>query len=507
VNNDDVTLSTPLSPPAEQPEPLLGLTILWHPDAERVGQQCVGPAAAGTLELHRYAPLFRAAGQPGAALGHRCVARAPLLIHHQPGQRLRLTLPASTMAVSIDGVRVDGAVAELSHQQVARGVVLALGAHILLCLHWMDGLPGHDALPGVLGVGSAAAALRRQIRQVAQTDLPVLLLGETGTGKDVAARAIHDGGARREQPFIAVNMATLAESLAAADLFGAVKGAYTGALQTRAGLFAEAAGGTLFLDEIGDTPASVQPMLLRVLENGEYRSLGAQRDQRSSARLMAATDQDLGARSFNQALLRRMEAYVIRLPALRERREDIGVLLQHFLRHWEAQSGHPVRLPAALVGELCIEDWPGNIRQLGHVVRRAAMALAAGETPLLAALLPPAAARSMAPTSAPSSAASAARPKSARAKLSELSGQDIVDAMERNGWRIQSAARSLGISRPSLYKLLEAHPQIRRVEAIPLDEIRQALRQHAADLAKCASALRTPGEALRRHLRLLGLVA
>ncbi len=501
MTDAEKTLTTPLSELAASAAPLLALTLLWHPDPQRVGQQAIGPAGAGTIELHRFLPLFRHAGEEGSPLGERSIARSPVVIRRAADDAILVTAPESSMTLAIDGARVAGST-RLTREQMARGVVLSLGGQVLLCLHWMRALPKRNPLPGLLGVSAAAVALRDEIRQVARTALPVLLLGETGTGKDVAARAIHAASPRREAPFVAVNMAALGESLAAADLFGAVKGAYTGATTGRAGLFAEAGDGTLFLDEIGDTPQAVQPMLLRVLESGEYRPLGARHVAQSQARLVAATDRDLTGRAFNHALLRRIEAFTIRVPALRERREDIGLLVRHFLQQWALQSGQHADLPPAFVAELCCHDWPGNVRQLAHVVRRAALALCAGETPRLAALVAPAG-------GAPAAKEDAAPPVPAapRTALAALSEQAIVDALDDNGWQIKGAALALGISRPSLYKLLATHPQVRRAEAIPVEEIRQALRQHAADLNKCASALRTPGEALRRHARLIGLLA
>lgn len=513
MNDADKTLSSPWSALADQSAPLLCLTLLWHPELDRVGQQYLDATTTGCTELNRFLPLFQHAGEPGIGLAHRCIARSPLRLQRHPDGSVALTAPDSSMAVEVNGQRLSVPVAHLSREQVARGVVLRLGGHVLLCLHWMHGLPKLNALPGVLGVSSAAIVLRDQIRQVARTDLPVLLQGETGSGKDVAARAIHAASDRKQRPFVAVNMAALSESLAAAELFGAARGAYTGAAEARPGLFAEAADGTLFLDEIGDTPPVVQPMLLRVLENGEYRPLGARHNQQSQARVISATDQDLDGRGFNQALLRRMEAYAIRVPALRERREDIGVLLRHLQRQWMQQSGQAVELPAALVNELCCYDWPGNIRQLAHVVRRAMLALAAGDAPRLAQLLPSAMTPPAAPalsSEAPAAAlvdAPAASPKAPRVRLDAVDAQSVVDAMEHNGWHIQRAARALGISRPSLYKLLESNPQIRRAESIPMEEIRRALAQHATDWRKCASELRTPGEALRRYLRQIGLLA
>lgn len=493
MTDADLTLTTPVSAAVGHHERLLGLTILLHPDATRIGQQCIGPAAAGAILLQRFAPVFCAPGQVGAALDHRCVARAPTAIVRHADDTVSLTAPASRMLLEVDGCPLTDTV-QLSAEQVQRGVVVALGGAVLLCLHWMRCLPKLNPLPGMLGVSSSAVQLREQIRQAANAGTHVLLLGETGTGKEVAAQAIHASSARRARPFIAVNIAALSESLAAADLFGAAKGAYTGAQAARPGLFAEADDGTLFLDEIGNAPALVQPMLLRVLENGEYRPLGGQRTLHARARLITATDQSLQAGTFNQALLRRLEGFVICLSPLRERREDIGLLLQHFLPADTA-------LPFDFIHAACRADWPGNIRQLAQVARRAAIAVQAGLLPVLADYLDRLPA--VAPDTAPPPPE---RDRAPRRKLDELSDDQVLVAMDSNGWKISSAASQLGISRPSLYKLLDTHPQVRRAESIPAQELRQALAEYASDLNKCASRLRTPGEALRRHLRASGLI-
>ncbi|NHZ91818.1 AAA domain-containing protein [Massilia sp. CCM 8733] len=514
MNDVDNTLTTQLfSQKNGITSALLGLTILWHPETERIGEQFIGPAEEGAIEVCRYTPLFFRPGQDGIALGHRAIARAPLMVRRLGDDSVELAAPDSRMALEVNGAVLSGT-RRFTREEVKGGVVLGLGGHVLLCLHWMTSFPRPNLFPSLLGVSSGAIATRELIRQVAGTDLAVLLLGETGTGKDVAARAIHQASKRSANPLVAVNMATLSESLAAADLFGAAKGAYTGAQAPRQGLFAEADGGTLFLDELGDTPASVQPMLLRVLETGCYRPLGASADARTTARLIAATDQDLDARGFNQPLLRRMEAFVIRVPTLRERREDIGVLLLHMLKGCALNSAELAAFPPALVSEMCNYDWPGNIRQLANVARRMVMALQAGERPVLSQYVhAPATAR---PVSA-MVAMSAEQPRSAsqkapmegapRRKLAEVSNDDLLGALEEHGWQISGAAQQLGLSRPSLYKLIEAHPAIRPAALIPREELDAALSAHGGDLARCASRLKTPSEALRRHLRVLGLDA
>lgn len=499
----DLTLPSPGTQLAPPNQALLALTVLWHPQIARVGEQAVLHDVGQPLQLNRFLPVFRAPGAlEGLPLGERCIGREPLLLQRR-GEDLLLQIPAGRMQVDIAG---QPAVGErlLSRALLAEGVVLGLGGAVLLCLHWVQALPRAGEQAGLIGVSSAMVRVREQIRQVADTDLAVLLLGETGTGKELAARAIHTASRRRTQPWVSVNMATLSESLAAADLFGASKGAYTGAETARQGYFAEAGAGTLFLDEIGNTPEPVQPMLLRVLETGEYRPLGAARNELSQARLVAATDQRLDAGEFNQPLLRRLEAFVIRLPALRERREDIGLLIVHLLAQWQAQSGVAVNFEADFVRELCCYDWPGNVRQLANVVRRAALARQADDRPSLGELL--GVVVGMLPVTTGLELVGEVVDESTptrRTRLAELSSAQLIDALEQQAWQIKGAAAVLGISRPSLYKLLEAHPDIRSADAIDEAELLTAW-DATGELTTCASRLRTPAEALRRRLRALG---
>jgi two-component system nitrogen regulation response regulator GlnG len=500
MNDADRTLTSPSAAAAFAAEPVLGLTILWHPELDRIGEQSLGPGLDGKIEISRFTPLFSAPGGEAGALGHRAISRSPLQIRVDAGGAVELVPADSRMTLEVNGAPLSVPLA-LARHQLDQGVVLGLGAQVFVCLHWMRCLPKPANVPGVLGVGSAAIALRDAITQMAAAQLPVLLLGETGCGKDVAARAIHHLSARRKQPFVAVNMATLSESLAAADLFGAVKGAYTGAQTSRRGWFEEAGDGTLFLDEIGDTPGAVQAMLLRVMESGEYRPLGAATDAVSRARLIAATDQDLDNRGFNQALRRRMEAFVIRVPALRERREDVGVLARHFLRTYGQRDD--CSLPTALVSRICNHNWPGNIRQLAHAMHRIAIDLHGQRTPTLDEANSE---RHAQPTDAAHRGHGAtvlsSLPRHKR-KPADVTPQDLVAAMEQGRWQIRSAALHLGISRPSVYKLLQVHPHIRLPAHIPATEIRAALQASAGDLTNCASRLMTPAEALRRHLSLL----
>jgi two-component system nitrogen regulation response regulator GlnG len=478
--------------------PLLALTIVWHPDRARVGEQHIGGSggsgsAGDLLDVNRYAPLFMHPGRDGLPLGHGGISRQPLRFA-RAGDTVTMSLPASPMVVEVNGREVVDTVV-FDAAQLGAGQILTLGRAVVLCLHWAHRLPQANAVPGLAGVGSAAIGVREQIRMVAHASLPVLLLGETGTGKEIAARAIHALGPRAAGPLVAVNMAALGAAQAAVELFGAE------GVDARAGVFAQADAATLFLDEIGNAPPAVQPMLLRVLEGAGYRPVGATQDRRSSARLIAATDQELGAAMFNQALLHRLEGFVIRMPPLRARREDIGVLIVHLLDRYDTGAGAHVDLPAALVAALAAHDWPGNIRQLAHALARAVLMLGEGMAPALEHLVRPAGGAAQAPAVAAPAGKSA--PVAGRLKPSALSDGAVLEAMAGHAWNIQAAAQALGISRPSLYKLLEDHPVIRRAETIPENDIARAMVTCAGDVDRCAALLQTPAEALRRRWRLL----
>ncbi len=340
MNDTDHTRTSEHASQGPTERALLCLTIVWHPDLSRVGEQAI--ILRDTLELTRYQPAF-AKPQAGLSisspdqnlpLGYEGISRQPILFARVLDGGVSITPPASKMVFEINGQAISAHQTHhlISGAQIEAGVIIGLARAVLLCLHVMRCIPKHNPIAGLIGVGSAAIKTRDLIHQIAPTQETVLLLGETGTGKEVAARTIHALSLRREQALVSVNMAALNEGLAAAELFGAAKGAYTGAQSTRGGFFQEAQEGTLFLDEIGNAPATVQPMLLRVLETGDYRPLGASRDVQSKARIIAATDQDLYGAGFNQALLRRLESFVIQLPPLRARREDIGLLIVHMLQ-------------------------------------------------------------------------------------------------------------------------------------------------------------------------------
>lgn len=234
-----------------------------------------------------------------------------------------------------------------------------------------------DAALPLIGRSPAMQEVYRTIARVVPNDLTVLILGESGTGKELVARAIHDLGPRKAAPFIAINMAAIPRELIEAELFGHERGAFTGAQQRAAGRFEQAAGGTLFLDEIGDMPMDAQTRLLRVLQSGEFTTVGGSRSIKADVRIIAATNKDLPALiaqgQFREDLYFRLNVVPVALPALRQRRADIGLLSQHFLDR-AASEGLPRKgiAPQAVV-RLGEHDWPGNVRELENLMRRLAV--------------------------------------------------------------------------------------------------------------------------------------
>ena len=228
----------------------------------------------------------------------------------------------------------------------------------------------------LLGTSAPMRQLRALIERIADASSPVLITGETGTGKELVALAIHADSPRRDKPFIAVNCAALPEQLLESELFGHARGAFTGALQSRRGLFVEADGGTLFLDEIGDLPLALQGKLLRVLQSGEVRPVGSETSRHVDVRCVAATHKDLSElvekNLFRQDLFFRLDVLRAPIPALRQRTEDIPALVDHFLRKSLGGTSRSalVGFEAEALDFLGTCSWPGNVRQLENLVER-----------------------------------------------------------------------------------------------------------------------------------------
>jgi two-component system nitrogen regulation response regulator GlnG len=411
---------------------------------------------------------------------------------------------------------------DLSRSRLAPGVVVQIGHHIALLLHDRPPLGGlEDGTLGMVGASRAMGQLRLQVRRVAPYLTSVLLQGESGSGKELVARAIHDLSDRRRSRFVAVNMATVPASMASSVLFGHARGAFTGAVTDHDGIFLQADGGTLFLDEVGEIPSDVQAGLLRVLEEKQIQRIGEQRSRKSDVRIVAATDLDLratdNAERMRRPLLFRLAGYQVNVPPLRDRVEDLPLLLQHFvveqaqgrsamdLRHRHGES----LLPPLLWPRLIQHGWPGNVREARNVAQRltidgidrpaqellqsvmealdptppggrAAEAVTAHNWPAQAPSDP------APPTPAPETPSPSAVPPTAPVRSvqrRDLTWDVVYTALEAEDWDFKRAAGQLGVHRSTLYRWMEeGRIPSRLAEEVAVAEVQAALVQTGSSL-------------------------
>ena len=308
----------------------------------------------------------------------------------------------------------------------------------------------------IIWTSPAMRELMAQVEQVAAGETRICIRGETGTGKELIARALHEKSARRSGPFISLNCAAIPAELLESELFGHEKGSFTGAAGRHIGKFEQASHGTLFLDEIGDMPVAMQAKLLRVLEEGEIERVGGDKPLQVDVRIIVATHRNLEeqvrAGSFREDLYHRVYVFPVLLPPLRERREDIRVLAEHFARQLAEQNGwKPKTFSREAVEELEQYSWPGNVRELRNVVERALL-LSTGDTVAEAVVrraLPQSAQALMAGSNG-SSAAASDGPLAGRVEAFER--ETLLVELKRNHHHMTNTAKALGLERSHLYK-------------------------------------------------------
>ena len=335
--------------------------------------------------------------------------------------------------------------------RLAAGDVIRVGQHLLLLQHLDLAASQRLArrrLPDspIVGDGPACKAIDEQVSACAEQGAPVLILGESGSGKELVARQLHALSGRKG-PFVPVNCTTLAETMADSELFGHVQGAFSGAIRAKDGLFVEAQGGSLLLDEIGDMPPAVQAKLLRAIETGEVRKVGASRAQQVDTRVLAATHVDLEAAvrdgRFRGDLWARLQRQVVRLPPLRERRDDVLLLARHFLQ----EAGSRLSISSEAAEALLIHDWPYNVRELRNTVE-AALQRARGERALDLAHLPPALSERLASRLGEAVALPLGRDPHDAAELRRI--------LEQHEWSVAKVAALFGRDRKQIYRWCES---------------------------------------------------
>ena len=369
----------------------------------------------------------------------------------RPSTQVILISAHGSLDCAVEGLRA-GAFDFIAKPFDPRQVAAAAERALALAAQAAPRRPSAPATPlpaELLGRSAAMIGVYKQIARAAEAQSPVLLTGESGTGKELVARAVHDyGGGDRPRPFVAVNCGALAETLLESELFGHVRGSFTGAVSDRRGLFEQAAGGTLFLDEIGETSAALQVKLLRVLQEGEVRPVGGVRDVKVNVRVVAATNRDLetevAEKRFREDLYYRLGAITIRVPPLRERREDIALLAARFARNAAGRARRDVALSDEAIEALAAHSWPGNVRELENTVERLVIAVRGD--------------RVSAEDVAEALRQASRGPRGPAAfddlpTLDTLEKRYVLHVVEAVGGNRTQAARVLGIDRRTLYRM------------------------------------------------------
>jgi DNA-binding NtrC family response regulator len=515
MGNSDTIDPFPLRPAASDRDGTTAvIEILFHSDLARIGQRYdLGPATEGSsVVVGRDAPLFtpdRVEGSEPRPLGDPCISRRQLTVAWSPWRSM-FQLASGEGRRSVRALDGKGDELCVPPADVPPGTLVAIGDRVLLLLTLRRAAAPAEDL-GLWGHGDEMDHLRQRIAAVASLGDTVLVRGETGVGKELVARAIHACSERRSKPFLALNCAAVPEGLIESELFGHVRGAFSGADVARPGMFAAAEGGTLLLDEIGEMPLPLQAKLLRVLELRRVRPVGGRAEDPIDVCLIAATNRDLlsevAAGRFRADLYSRIEAPQLLVPPLSQRRTDVPLLFARFLQRrtleharasavsvadtpyaplWREPDAYPPAVGLEQMLWLIAHPWPRNVRELDKMTAEVAAALVQGEPipiPRRTAHL------AAAPPASEKEPASNARPD--RARLEAL--------LERNDFNQADVARALGVPYATLDRWLR-ELAIPRPKDLSLADIDAARREHGGDLVQTARALRVSLRGLKARL-------
>jgi len=515
TRNVEPTLRSVVASPASGTQTqVLTLTIVFHPDTRRIGESTPfdKPGKSNTRILGRCVPCFKPLGEgwSATALNDRYVSMEALRLHYSRGE-IVITRDSSACRAQVGGRELNDEV-RLSRAQLAAGVPIVLGGRIVVLLRLLSPLrqTANRALPdkSMLGGSAYMAKLKAQIALLAATDFDVLIRGETGTGKELVAQALHAASNRAAAKMVAVNMAAIPATLAPTLLFGSARGAFTGADKASAGYFSQAEGGTLFLDEIGETPAEVQSQLLRALQQREIQVVGGP-IRKIDLRLISATDARLEEQScdFKAALHHRLAQSEIQLLPLRQHPEDIGDLLLTFIDKAVASLGRPPIFPLAesppkliamwaeLFHQFVTYQWPGNIRELDNFAQQVALVSELG--PVIPELIQ----LRMAGHDTADKEAEAPAATSRALTSEDYSDQEFLEGYKDADYEVVKTARQLGLSRQAVYRRISEFPGLCLASELSDDQIRAALISYGDDLTATALRLRVSRVALRERIR------
>lgn len=490
----------------------LFITIVFYPDTARIGHCANLGNISGdkTRIVGRKAPHFSLGAVSGLPLNDLHISRKALHLHYEKGGII-LKRSAASSRVRVDGREV-ASECFLDEAQLERSVCIVLAGRIVLLLHNIIHSAveqfSHDMARSLPGSSAYMANLREQIFQLATTDVDVLIRGETGTGKELVAKALHAASGRASADLVAVNMAAIPASLAPSILFGSARGAYSGADKASQGYFEQAEGGTLFLDEVGDTPEEIQPQLLRALQQREIQVVGGSiRDV--NVRVISATDALLDNQScnFKAALHHRLSQSEISLLPLRKHAEDVGTLFWSFTKTYfdlygrkellptEKSSAYVVARWADLFSRFVMYSWPGNIRELKNFAEQ----IAVTSDPALcipSSIIQRVSFKEDAAVheEAPSFQVRVAAPR----KYSE---KEFIEGFENARFEVSTAARQMGLSRPAIYRRIGDTPNLCLADELSRCRIQEALDQFDGDIEGAAMFLRVSFSALQVRLR------
>jgi DNA-binding NtrC family response regulator len=494
----------------------LRLTIIFHPDPERIGESARLESVAskrGNKVLGRNWPEFsRDAPAVGMIKARPCedphISRRALSFERS-GSSLTLARPEEkSCRVLVNGCELEAEVT-LSPDELQQGVAILLASRVCLLLRNATDVgvcedpPAPDFTSSILGSSPYMRQLRWRIARIAGTDQDVLIRGETGTGKELVASAIHGNSARAKRPLVTVNMSAVPVTLAASALFGSARGAFTGADCASKGYFEQARGGVLFLDEIGDTQPDIQAQLLRALQQREIQKVGGP-VLKVELRVLAATDAALeGDGEFKAALRHRLSSCELELRPLRKHPEDIGELAWHYLRAAIAPTGenqllpgavssrHDIALWAELFNALVLYRWPGNIRELAN----AALQIAAASSAQLS--VP----EELGARLFKRKSKSAASGDTSLRRSIDVGHEEFLEAMASAFYEPTSAAKILNISRPAVYRRIEDCPDLRLANQVPLSELKAIYDACDGDAGRAAMQLMVSRSGIVSRLR------
>ncbi len=487
------------------------LTIVFHPDTARIGETSVvcKPKSGKHSVIGRNSPKFGRNRSSARPIADRYISRTALDLWYVRGAIVLRRGPSSSRANVGSNELIDEV--QLSDEKLCAGVPIVLGGRVVLMLRRVDYFA--SLLPPVLASDTLRGSsvymkkLREQIQRLASTNLDLLIRGETGTGKELVAQAVHCACSGASGNMISVNMAAIPVSLAPGILFGTAKGAFSGASKSTAGYFEQAEGGTLFLDEIGDTPPEIQAQLLRALQQREIQCVGGPL-RKVSLRVVSATDAPLEEEScnFKAALRHRLGESEISLLPLRQHPEDIGELAFSFLAECLRTQRRENLLPskesaaselarwAELFYQFVCYSWPGNIRELGNFAQQVAVA---SDTNLIIPDTVLDRLSELEPVAYPGSVVPAELSVKGSAYLSE---EDFIAQFEAAEFEVARAAREIGISRQAVYRRIADIPSLCLASELPAEKIEAALQYSAGDIALAAAQLRVSRTALRARI-------